>query len=74
MTKITVTIDGETKEFDSFYGALKLLSNHDGMRHPACKKCGKTNWKTWDGSAYCMSCGKLLCTDDFHDMMGFGPI
>ena len=44
------------------------------MRHPACKKCGKINWKTWDGSAYCKSCGELLCTDDFHDMMGFGPI
>ena len=74
MTKITITVDGEEKEFDSFYDAVRHLAEHESMPEPACPKCGKTNWKTWDGSAYCRGCGNLISTNRFYGMMGFDPI
>ena len=71
MTDISITVDGETEKCETFYEAVRYITEHKSFKLPDCPECKECNWKTWPGNAYCRECGHLFDNETFNGLMGF---
>ena len=71
MPKIIIKVgNGDAREVDGFFAAIRYLADHDDMPDPKCPKCGENEWKTWRSAAMCRACGNVLDLDDYASLMG----